>query len=95
MRGERKIGCMDSGVSPASTMNMSASTATASIRIPTREGAMRVGNVRGRGGGGRFRARHCRRVDTTTTTSSSSATHSVTNASHGRMQSRAISGGVG
>jgi len=54
VRGKGKIGCMDSGIPPACTLELSLSSVTAGIRIPAREGAIRIWDVRRRGGGGRF-----------------------------------------
>ena len=95
VRGEKKIRSVGSNIFSDSALKLCASTTTAGIRIPAREGAIWVGNVMGRGGGGGFRAKLRMRADTTIMTSPLSTSHLVMNAWHGRMQSRAISGGVG
>lgn len=41
---KRKIGCMDNDIPPPCTLELSFSPSAAGVRIPAREGAIRIGN---------------------------------------------------
>jgi len=95
MRRKEKIDCVNSSIPPSCTLEPISSPSATGVGVSARNGAIRIGNVIRIGKGDCVRAGHCKRADAPTTSASSPALHSMSDASHGRIERKVSNRGVG